>query len=136
MFQESFKYLSRKFQECIKKVFRVFQGSFKGVSRKFQGCFKEISGVFQETLKGVTRVFLGCFKEVSGMFQESFMDVSRKVRGGVTKKNGKIWDNVPIRVDPPSPSDIWDIFEFETFLKNADPSPSNRFETFLKLRLF
>ena len=44
------------------------------------------------------------------------------VRGGVTKKNGKIWDNVPIRVDPP-PSDIWDIFEFETFLKNADPPP-------------
>ena len=37
------------------------------------------------------------------------------------KKNGKIWDNVPIRVDPLPPSDIWDIFEFETFLKNADP---------------
>ena len=37
------------------------------------------------------------------------------------KKNEKIWDNVPIRVDPPS--DIWDIFEFGTFLKNVDPPP-------------
>ena len=37
------------------------------------------------------------------------------------KKTGKIWDNVQIRVDPSPPSDIWDIFEFETFLKNTDP---------------
>ena len=45
------------------------------------------------------------------------------LRGGVTKKNEKIWDNVPIRVDPSPPSDIWDIFEFQTFLKNVDPPP-------------
>ena len=37
------------------------------------------------------------------------------------KKNGKIWDNVPIRVEPPAPPDNWDIFEFETFLKDVDP---------------
>ena len=36
------------------------------------------------------------------------------------KKNGKKRDNVSFRVDPP-PSDNWDIFEFETFLKNDDP---------------
>ena len=30
----------------------------------------------------------------------------KPLRGGVTKKNGKIWDNVPIRVDPLPPSDI------------------------------
>ena len=37
------------------------------------------------------------------------------------QKIEKIWDNVPIRVDPSPPSDLWDIFEFQTFLKNADP---------------
>ena len=35
------------------------------------------------------------------------------VWGGVTEKNEKIWDNVPIRVDPPP-------MKFETFLKNAN----------------
>ena len=37
------------------------------------------------------------------------------IRGGVTKKNGKIWDKFPIRLDP-HPSDNSDIFEFQTFL--------------------
>ena len=50
------------------------------------------------------------------MVKRAIIQVSDAIRGGVTKKNGKIWDNVPIWVDPP-PSDIWDIFEFETFLK-------------------
>ena len=31
--------------------------------------------------------------------------------------------HVPHRVDPYPPSDIWDNFEFQTFLKNVDPSP-------------
>ena len=49
----------------------------------------------------------------------------------------KIWDNVPIKVDPSPPSDLWDIFEFQTFLKNADPPflPNwdiFEFQTFLK----
>ena len=43
------------------------------------------------------------------------------IRGGVIIKNRKIWDNVPNRLDPPPLSDIWDFFEFETYLKNADP---------------
>ena len=33
------------------------------------------------------------------------------------KKDDKFWDSVPNIVDP----DIWDIFEFQTLLKNADP---------------
>ena len=36
-------------------------------------------------------------------------------RGGVTIKNDKIWDNVPIMVDPSPPP------TFGTFLKNVDP---------------
>ena len=36
---ESFKGVSRKFQECFKEVSRVFQVSFKGVSRKCQWWF-------------------------------------------------------------------------------------------------
>ena len=52
------------------------------------------------------------------------------------KKNEKIWDNVPIRVDPSPPSDIWDIFEFQTFLKKVDPLPSDQIETFLNVRHF
>ena len=49
-----------------------------------------------------------------------------KLRGGVTKKNGKIWDKFPIRLDPP-PSDNSDIFEFQTFLKNINPPSRNKF---------
>ena len=41
------------------------------------------------------------------------LEVIRSFREGVTKKKEKIWDNVPIRVDPTPPSDIWDIFEFQ-----------------------
>ena len=51
------------------------------------------------------------------------------------QKIEKIWDNVQIRVDPP-PSDLWDIFEFGTFLKNVDPPPSDQIGTFLNFRHF
>ena len=52
------------------------------------------------------------------------------------KKNGKIWEKFPIRLDPPSPSDISDFFEFQTFLKIADPPLGSNsdifdFQTFL-----
>ena len=36
-FQGKFKCVSRKFQGCSNKDFRVLQGSFKDVARKFQG---------------------------------------------------------------------------------------------------
>ena len=53
MFQESFKFVSRKFQGFLEEVSRVFQGgSFKDVSRKFERCFKEVS-----SFKGVLRSF-------------------------------------------------------------------------------
>ena len=32
------------------------------------------------------------------------------------------------------PSDLWDIFEFGTFLKNVDPPPSYQIGTFLNFR--
>ena len=43
------------------------------------------------------------------------------LRGAIIKKNGKIWEKFPNRLDPPSPSEISDFFEFQTFLKIADP---------------
>ena len=46
MFQE----VSKKFQECLKKVTRVFYDSFKSVSRK-------IEGYFQGDFKGVLIFF-------------------------------------------------------------------------------
>ena len=36
----------------------------------------------------------------------------------------------------PPPSDLWDIFEFQTFLKNVDPPPSYQIGTFLNFRHF
>ena len=33
------------------------------------------------------------------------------IRGGVTKKNGKIWEKFPIRLDPPPTSDNSELFE-------------------------
>ena len=36
-----FHCVSRKFQGCSKKVFRVLQGIVKDVSTKFHGCFKQ-----------------------------------------------------------------------------------------------
>ena len=42
------------------------------------------------------------------------------IRGGVKIENRENLDKFPIRVDPPPP-DLWDIFEFGTFLKNVDP---------------
>ena len=47
---------------------------------------------------------------------------TRFIRGGIIIKNGKIADFFPNRLDPPPlPSDISDFFEFQTYLKNADP---------------
>ena len=43
----SFKAVSKKFQRCSKKDFRVLQESSKYVARKFQGCFKEDGRVSQ-----------------------------------------------------------------------------------------
>ena len=50
--------VSRKFQECFKRVSRVFRGSFKGVStsRAFNESFKE------EEVSRVFRDFQGRFK--------------------------------------------------------------------------
>ena len=64
----------------------------------------------------------------------------------------KIWDNIPISppstfatflnfryfgkiLTPPRLWPNWDIFEFQTFLKNADP-PSEQIGTFLNFRHF
>ena len=53
------------------------------------------------------------------------------------KKNGKIWEKFPIRLDP-LPSDNSELFEFQKFLKTSEPPPplgSNSelfdFQTFL-----
>ena len=60
--------VSRKFQECNKKISRVFNVTFKGLSRKFQGCLKEASMLFWGYFMGVSRVFQGIFKGVSRKF--------------------------------------------------------------------
>ena len=39
-------------------------------------------------------------------FGRGFVTFKLSLGEASLKKNGKIWDNVPIRVDPPSPSDI------------------------------
>ena len=49
----SFKGVSREFQGCSKRVFRVLQESLKGVSRKFQGCFNEVFSGSQGCLNQV-----------------------------------------------------------------------------------
>ena len=46
----------------LKEVSRVFRGNSKGVSRKFQECFKKLLRVFQESFKGVSIKIEGCFK--------------------------------------------------------------------------
>ena len=43
------------FQRVFKKN---FQGSLKGVTRKLQDCFKKVSG----KAKGISSKFEGCFK--------------------------------------------------------------------------
>ena len=65
--------MSRKFQGCFKEDLRVFtenfkgfQGSLKGVSRKLQECFKKVSMVFKRSATGVSGKFQRCFKEVQG----------------------------------------------------------------------
>ena len=37
------------------------------------------------------------------------------------KKNGKIWEKFPIRLEPHPPSDNSELFEFQKLLKNSDP---------------
>ena len=58
MFKESFKAVSRNFQECLKIVSRKFQGYFK----RFQGYFKDVERlrVFQGGFNGVllTKIFM------------------------------------------------------------------------------
>ena len=76
----SFKGVSRKFQGCSKKVFRVLQVSLKGVLTKFQGGFNKVLSGFQGCLKEVQWVFeeefQRCFKDVS-----SFKGSSREIEG-------------------------------------------------------
>ena len=43
--------VSRKFEECFKKNFRVFQERMKGVLRKIEGCFKGVFSGFLRYLK-------------------------------------------------------------------------------------
>ena len=62
-----FQEVSRKFQECLKKVSRVFQGSFKGVSRKIERYFKVVFIGVQGCLKE-GRWLLGSFKPDSRKF--------------------------------------------------------------------
>ena len=45
-------------------------------------------------------------------------------------KTGKFGDNVPNTLDPPPLSDISDIFEFQTYLKNADLPSRIKFRHF------
>ena len=52
----------REFQESFKYVSKVFQESFEGVPRKLLGCFKEAERVFRESFKGVSSKIVGCFK--------------------------------------------------------------------------
>ena len=67
MHQGSLNGVSRKLQECFKKVSRVFQGRLKSVLREFSLGFK----CFCKKLKGD-------FREVSKVFQGSFKCVQRK----------------------------------------------------------
>ena len=54
------------------------------------------------------------------------------LRGGVTKKNGKIWGKFPIRLDPPLPSDqIQKSLKLRTYRRQ--PTPSDRH---LKRRIY
>ena len=62
VFQErvfGLKGVSWNFQECFKKVARVYTESFKRVPMKFKRWFKEVwrafqGGLFQECVKGVS----------------------------------------------------------------------------------
>ena len=59
-----------------------------------------------------------------------------QVRGGVKIEKQENLGHVPIRVDPPPPSDLWDIFEFGTFLKNVDPPLLPNWDIFEFQRFF
>ena len=73
-----FKGVSRKFQECSKKVLQCLAE----FSRKIKGCFNGalISG-FQACLNEVEWVFEGNFQSVSRMFSGHFKGVLRKIEG-------------------------------------------------------
>ena len=59
--------ISRKLQERLKGVLRVFLGSFKGVSRVSHESFmgEEVSWMFQAFFKEVSRKRSRCLKKVS-----------------------------------------------------------------------
>ena len=56
-FQRYFKGVSRKFQGCSKKVFRMLQERFKGVSSEFKVSFKNIQKKLNGCLREVSKVF-------------------------------------------------------------------------------
>ena len=66
----SFMVVSRKIEECVKRVFSGFQGYLKDVQREFQGSFKF-----------VTRKFQGCSKRDFRILQGNVKGVSRKSQG-------------------------------------------------------
>ena len=72
--------VSRKFEECFKKNFRVFQERMKGVLRKIEGCFKGVFSGYPGHLKEI-RVFLGSLMDVSQMLPESFREVPNVFQG-------------------------------------------------------
>ena len=45
----------------------------------------------------------------------SHITYSNFLRGGVTKKNWKIWEKFPIRLDPPPPRIIQNILNFRNY---------------------
>ena len=55
---------------------------------------------------------------------------------GSLKKTRKFGTMSQLGLTPPPPSNIWDIFEFQTFLKNVDPPPSDQIGTFSNVRHF
>ena len=68
--------------------------------------------------KGNLWIYLVSVQTVNSL--SSMSSLSYLLRGGVTKKNGKIWGKFPIRLDPP-PSDNSELFEFQKFLKTSAP---------------
>ena len=52
------------YKGCFKEVLRVLTESFKGVSRKFQECSKEVFRVFPGIFREILRVFQQSFKGI------------------------------------------------------------------------
>ena len=83
VFQGSFKEVSRKFQECFKKV-SIFQESLKGVSWKIGGYFKGVFSGFKgyfRCFKGVSMKFQGFSMKVFEVLQGSFRGVTKQFKG-------------------------------------------------------